>query len=144
VLTNIIRLKLEPYTENVIGEYQTSFRIGRSTIDQLFTVKQILEKCWEHSIKVYQIYVDFKQAYDSINREMLYKIMYDVGITNKLVRLVRSTMKDSEAQMKIQTQLTAPFKIQQSLKQVMVWPQRYLTWLLIVSSGSYQSTLRVL
>ena len=60
VPTNIKRLKLEPYTENIIGEYQAAFRTGRSTIDQMFTVKHIREKCWENSIKVYQIYVDFK------------------------------------------------------------------------------------
>jgi hypothetical protein len=43
VLTNIIYLRMEPNTENVIGEYQSSFRKGRSTIQQLFTVKQMLE-----------------------------------------------------------------------------------------------------
>jgi hypothetical protein len=55
VPTNIIRLKLEPYTENIIGECQAGFRTGRSTIDQLFTGKHTLEKCWENNIKVYQI-----------------------------------------------------------------------------------------
>jgi hypothetical protein len=55
--------------------------MGRSTIDQLFTVKQMFEKCWANDIKVHQIYMDFKQAYDdSINREKLYKIMYDAGM----------------------------------------------------------------
>jgi hypothetical protein len=77
VLTNIICLKLEPYIENMIGEHQANFSTGRSTLDQPFTVKQTLEKCWENNIKVHQIYVDFKQAYHSINHEKLYKIMYD-------------------------------------------------------------------
>ena len=52
VLTNIIYLRLEPNTENIIGEYEASFRKGRSTIQQLFRVKQMLEKCWENNIKV--------------------------------------------------------------------------------------------
>jgi sorting nexin-29 len=79
--------------------------------------KQILEKCWEFSINVYQIYVDFKQAYDSIQREKLYGIMHEFNIPNKLIRLVRATMRNSEAQVKIQAQLTKPFKIRQGLKQ---------------------------
>jgi sorting nexin-29 len=102
VFTNIIRRRLEPYMERIVGEYQGGFRAGRSTTDQLFTVKQILEKCWEYDIKVYQLYVDFKHAYDSVHRGKLYKIMHDFGIPDKLMRLVRATMTDTEAQVKIQ------------------------------------------
>jgi sorting nexin-29 len=39
VLTNVIRRRLEPSVENILGEYQSGFRAGRSTTDQLFTVK---------------------------------------------------------------------------------------------------------
>jgi sorting nexin-29 len=103
--------------ERIVGKYQGGFRAGRSTTDQLFTVKQILEKCWEYNIKVYQLYVDLKQAYDSVHRKKLYKIMHKFGIPDKLIRLVRATMTDTEAQVKIQAQLTDAFKIRQSLKQ---------------------------
>jgi hypothetical protein len=61
--------------------------------------------------------VDFKQAYDSINHEKLCKIMYDSGIPGKLIRLVRAAVKDTEAQVKVQTQFNEPFKIRQGLKQ---------------------------
>jgi hypothetical protein len=47
VFANILRNRLEPITECIIGEYQAGLRPGRSTIDQLFTVKQTLEKFWE-------------------------------------------------------------------------------------------------
>jgi hypothetical protein len=56
----LIGLKLEPYTENVIGEYQVGFRTGRSAIDQLFTVKQMLEKCWEKGIPNIQMWISNK------------------------------------------------------------------------------------
>jgi hypothetical protein len=117
VLTNIIRRRLEPNAENILGKYQGGFRAGRSTTDQLYTVKEILEKCWEININVYQIYVGFKQAYDSIQREKLYRTMHESNIPIKLIRVVRATMRNSEAQVKIQAQLTEPFKIRQGLKQ---------------------------
>ena len=91
VLTDTIYFRLEPNTENIIGEYQAGFRKGRSTIQQLFTVKQMLQKCWENNIKVYQIFVDFKQIYDSINHEKLYKITNDARTPCKLIMLVRAT-----------------------------------------------------
>jgi hypothetical protein len=43
--------------------------------------------------------------------------MHEFNIPNKLIRLVRATVRNSETQVKIQTQLTEPFKIRQGLKQ---------------------------
>jgi hypothetical protein len=88
-------------------------------------MKHILKKSWEHNINVYQIHVDFKQAYDSVYREKIYEIMYESGIPNKLTRLVRATMTDTEAQVKIQSQLIDPF-IRWELK-VIGWLHPYLT-----------------
>jgi hypothetical protein len=66
---------------------------------------------------VYQIYVDFKKAYASIQRKKLYTIMYEIGLPPKLVRLVTATMTGTEAQVKVQTELTDTFEIRQGLKQ---------------------------
>jgi hypothetical protein len=84
------------------------FRKGKSTIHQLFIVKLILEKFWEYKIDVHQIFVDFKQAYDKINTEKLYKIMLYFGIPEKLIRLTKVTMEDSAFYVKMQTELTEP------------------------------------
>jgi hypothetical protein len=62
---------------------------------------------------VYHIYVDFKQAYDSKQREKLYTIMYEFGLSPKLVRPVGATMTGTEAQVKVQTDLTNTFEIRQ-------------------------------
>jgi len=44
ILANISYVKLVPYAEEIIGKYQGR---RRSTVDQIFSLKQILEKCWE-------------------------------------------------------------------------------------------------
>jgi hypothetical protein len=46
-------------------------------------------------------WISNKQAYDSINCEKFCKIMYDAGISGKLIRIVRATMKGVEAQVKV-------------------------------------------
>jgi hypothetical protein len=43
IYTNTIKMRRETYSESMIGEYQEGFGGGRSTTDQLFTVKQLLE-----------------------------------------------------------------------------------------------------
>jgi hypothetical protein len=50
-------------------------------------MKQISEKCWEHNVALFQIYIDFRQAYDHINREKLYKAMIHFHIPVKIIRL---------------------------------------------------------
>ena len=77
----------------------------------------MLTKCWENNIKVHQICANIKQAYDSINGDQLCMIMCNAGIPGKLVRLIKATMKDAEAQVKVQAQLAEQLKIRQGLKQ---------------------------
>jgi hypothetical protein len=61
------------------------------------------------------------------------EIMYDAGIPGKLIRLVRSSIKDTEAEVKFQTRLNN-LKKGRALNKVMDWPQLYVTWLLNMSS----------
>jgi sorting nexin-29 len=117
VFTTVLKNKLETYAEQLIGAYQAGFRKRKSTADQLFTVRLILEKFWEYKIDVHQIFVDFKQAHDEINREKLYKIMLYFGIPEKLIRLTKVTVEDSAFYVKIQTELTEPTTKRNGLKQ---------------------------
>jgi len=61
-----------------------------STIDNIFCIPQILEKKWEYNEPVHQLFIDFKKAYDSVRREILYKILIEFGIPRKLVSLTES------------------------------------------------------
>jgi hypothetical protein len=69
ILENIFYLKLLPYAEEIIGEYQGGFQRGISTLDQSFTVRQILEKCWEQNIAVHNTFIDFQTAHDTVWRK---------------------------------------------------------------------------
>jgi hypothetical protein len=49
----------------------SDFRQIEMHIDQIFCIRQILEKKWEYNETVHQLFVDFKKAYDSVRREIL-------------------------------------------------------------------------
>jgi hypothetical protein len=57
--------------EGIIGDYQCGFHQGRSTNDQIFTIHQVLEKCNEFQIETHHLFIDFRSAYDSIDRDSL-------------------------------------------------------------------------
>jgi hypothetical protein len=75
IFTNILTEYIETYTEEFIGEYQCGFRKGRSTTDHTFSLRQIMEKFYEHNTQLHQLYVDFKQAFDSISRPYIFEAM---------------------------------------------------------------------
>ncbi|PNF42298.1 hypothetical protein B7P43_G05512, partial [Cryptotermes secundus] len=113
----MLKERLDPYIEKIIREYQSGFRPNRSTIDNLFTLRQITEKCWEFNIDIYLCFIDFKEAYDTIIRKKLRMIMSTFGIPTKLSRIINLTMTETLNQVKIQNQLTECFKTNQGLKQ---------------------------
>jgi hypothetical protein len=43
---------------------------------------------------VHQLFVDFKKAYDSVRREVLYNILIEFGVPLKLVRLIKMLYQD--------------------------------------------------
>jgi hypothetical protein len=45
---------------------------------------QILEKEWEYTETVHQLFIDFRKAYDSVRRGVLYNILIGFGIPMKL------------------------------------------------------------
>ena len=75
---------MTPYANEIIGEYQCGFRRNRSSVDHLFSFRQILEKKWEYNKDVFKLFIDFEKAYDSIKRESLYEILIKFGVPKKI------------------------------------------------------------
>jgi len=71
----------------LLGILSVDFNATDQT-DHTFCISQKLEKEWEYSEAVNQLFIDFKKPYDSITREVLYNILIEFGISMKLVRLI--------------------------------------------------------
>ncbi|KAJ4441937.1 hypothetical protein ANN_11800 [Periplaneta americana] len=73
---------------------QTSlFELGRLCLDM--PMKKIMEKKWQYNGIVHQLFIDFKNAYDSVKREVLYDILIEFGIPKKLVRLIKMYLSET-------------------------------------------------
>jgi len=51
ILSSILLARISPFAENIIGNYQCGFRRNISTTNQIFTLRQILEKTKEFGIE---------------------------------------------------------------------------------------------
>jgi hypothetical protein len=68
----------------------------------------MLEKCNEVRIEMHHLFIDFKAAYDSIDRTRLYLAMEEMQIPKNLISLVRDTMRNTQHQIRIQVMLSEP------------------------------------
>jgi hypothetical protein len=111
ILSNILLASLTPYVNEVIGDHQCGFCCNRSTTNQIFYIQQILEKKWEYNGMVHQLFIDFKKAYDSVKREVLYNILLEFGIRKKLVRLIKMYLNETYSKVHVGKLLFDKFPI---------------------------------
>ena len=90
IITTIIQRRMLKRAEEVISESQAGFRPGRSTVDQLFTLRQITEKYREKGKDLFCCYIDFEKAFDSVWQEGVWKALRFFGFSAKIIRLLQS------------------------------------------------------
>jgi len=117
ILSNILFARISPFAENIIGNYQCVFRKNRSKTNQIFALRQILEKTNEFGIETRHLFIDFNSAYDTIKRDQLYDAMSEFNIPNKLIRLTRMTMENTKGQVRIQSDLSDSIFTKKDLRQ---------------------------
>jgi hypothetical protein len=88
ILSNILLSRLVPYIDEIIGD-QCGFPHNRSTTHQIFCICQVLEKKWEYNETVHQLFIDFKEAYESVRREVLYNILIEFAVPMKPIGLIK-------------------------------------------------------
>jgi hypothetical protein len=61
--------RLTPYVDEIMRDCYCGFRRCRAATDQIFYIRRILEKKVEYSGTVYQLFIDFEKAHDSVRTE---------------------------------------------------------------------------
>jgi hypothetical protein len=94
-----------------VQHYQAGFQSGKSTTDQIFALRQILEKCNEFNITTHQLCIAFKAANDTITRNEVYVGigMLELNFPTKLKRLTTATLTSVTCFVKIQNCCSEPF-----------------------------------
>ena len=86
VLERRIWLTVEPR----IQEEQCGFRPGSGTLDQLHTLRRVLEGSWEFAQPVHMCFGDLEKAFDHVPRGILWEVIQEYGVGGPLLRAARS------------------------------------------------------
>ena len=75
IFGRVLISRIKKGVDNILRKEQAGFRENRSTIDQIFTLRNISEKVNEWNATLYTHFIDFEKAFDSIHCESLWNIM---------------------------------------------------------------------
>ena len=117
VLATVLQQRLQMVVEEVLPESQCGFRVGRGCSDMIFTVRQLLEKSYEHRGKIFLVFVDLKKAYDSVPRAALWRALEKLGIPSSVVSLIQSFHDGMKAQVRVSGALLEDIDVENGLQQ---------------------------
>ena len=69
VFARIILVHPQKLAERIYPESQCGFRAKRSTIDMIFSLRQLQEKCREQHMPLYIAFIDLNKAFDLVSRD---------------------------------------------------------------------------
>ena len=126
--------------EDKLTDNQFGIRAGRSTVDAIFIIQGIISNILQNKFKLYSAFVDFRKAFDKLNRRILiYKLLRN-GLSTKFVAMVKSTYSSVGLRVKAGGVLSDAFDNLLGVKQGEPLFLCYFYFLLMISLTIYPRT----
>ena len=119
VLTKLLSHRMSKICEKegYYGDTQYGFRPGRSTSDCIFLLLAAVRKARKKRYKIAVAFCDLTKAYDSVNRDILYKKLSSLGFGGRVLSIIQSMYFNDCVQVKIGDRLSAPLWFSRGVKQ---------------------------
>ncbi|CAF1527450.1 unnamed protein product [Adineta ricciae] len=93
VLLNRLKTQLDPY----LSEEQAGFRKDRNTVQQILTLRLLAEKAKRQGKKVFNCFIDFQKAFDTIKHKIIWATLKSYGVETKMVTLLQKTYDSAQS-----------------------------------------------
>ncbi|BHF74341.1 hypothetical protein SprV_0501742600 [Sparganum proliferum] len=114
ILLNRLSNHLE---QGLLPESQCGFRRHRGTTDMIFAARQLQEKCQEMRTHLYSTFVGLTKAFDTVNRERLWKIMQKFCCPERFIEMVRQLHDGMMARVTDNGAVSEAFAVTNGVKQ---------------------------
>ena len=108
---------METAIDTRIRQEQAGFRKGRGCMDQIFALRNIIEQCLEWNTSFFINFVDFRKAFDSVHRNILWKILHSYGIPSKIISIIKTFYEHFECSVIMGNDLSEWFSVQSGVRQ---------------------------
>ena len=117
VFCRILLGRIDSAIDKRLREEQAGFRKGRGCIDQIFTIRNIIEQCLEWNSPLYINFIDFQKAFDSLHRDTLWNILQSYGVPGKLIALIKLFYHHFECSVVVDGNLSEWFPVESGVRQ---------------------------
>ena len=77
----------------------------------MFVIRQLAEKYWDKNQTLFNNFIDFKQAFDSVWQKGLWQVLRNFGIPEDLIQLLEDLYRKTVSAVRIDGELTEWFKV---------------------------------
>ena len=99
------------------ADTQTGFRRDHRTMDNVLVLRALTERYRAEAQPLYVAFVDFRKAYDTVPRELLWEKLKQRGVSAEMVDALRAQYASVPLTVKTSAGLTTPFLLMKGLKQ---------------------------
>ena len=119
-MLKILQARLQQDMNWELPDVQAGFQRGRGTRDQIENIRWIFKKARQFEKNMYFCFLDSSKAFDSVDRDKLWKIPKEMGISHHLSCLLRNLYASQEATIRTRYGTTDWFKTDKSVQQHIV------------------------
>ena len=119
LFTNVINCRLTDFlnTFNAIGTEQAGFKAGLSTVDHMFVLKSLVDIYLSRNRHLYCCFVDYRKAFDTVNRSKLWSKILSLNINGKLFNVVHNIYSQAKSCVCINSTLSNLFPCSVGVRQ---------------------------
>lgn len=117
VYCQIILNRIRDVVDSQLREELAGFRPKRSCAEQIFTLRQIIEKYNESRFPLALSFIDFSKAFDSLHRPSLWLILREYGLPVKFVEAIRNIYEKSKCCVRTEDGMSDWFEVITGVRQ---------------------------
>ena len=111
VYNKVLLYRIRDPIDAILRRNQAGFRKGRGCTEQVHVLRRIIEGAIDKNIDLYIVFVDFKKAFDSLERSTMFSILRHYGIPEKTVNAIRAIYNNSKSKVLVEGKVTDEFNI---------------------------------
>ena len=116
LFTKLVTIRLTQRLDHSQPVEQAGFRTDFSTIDHIFTVRQLTEKCIEYNRPLCMVFIDFEKAFDSLEHWAVLQSLERSQVDDRYIQIIKEIYSGATLQVKLH-ELTNPIKIHRGVRQ---------------------------
>lgn len=117
VLMKVLTERLSSHIEEHLADEQGGFRKDRSTVQQILALRLIAEKARRKNKNVYNCFVDFQKAFDSIDQRVTWAVLESYGVDSRLITLLKDISDNAEAAVRVCGEIGSWFRMRRGTRQ---------------------------